>query len=136
MSKFLRQSIVPIAAIIGVQAANLVLSPPRQAQSSSCLQWASDAIDAAREAIPQAEPPRVAEDGYYDVRQHKDVALPVAPATPTRHADATDPATLGTQASASVDGAIAASPDVTASSEYQQERLAIAQERDRLFGGH
>lgn len=99
MSKFLRQSIVPIAAVIGSQLPGLLFQSQPGQSSASCLQWANNAIDGASYNLQRTfNPPKVPEgltEGEYnqlreiyktdDIR----VAPPVA-AAPTATTPAPD----------------------------------------------
>ena len=73
MSNIQRRAILPIAAIVGAQLVNVVLSRPQPGQSSSCLQWASEAVANAEQRLTGSSAPPTATDGYFDVRLQRDV---------------------------------------------------------------
>ena len=90
MPNIKRPTIAWLAAIAGVQTVNVLLNSHQPAQSSSCLQWAGEAITNAAGSLSTAQPEPRAEMGYYDVRTKQNVQLyapgtaPVAPA-PEKH---------------------------------------------------
>lgn len=131
MSKILRQSIVPIAAVAGTQLVYLILSPPSPGQSSSCLQWASEAVNVTSARLQRTfNPPYVPEgmtEGEYnqlrevfhtdDIRLSKPQPAAVkssssAPAADHAQATAVSPAFL---------------PNGLTEEEYQSRRRAIAE---------
>jgi len=136
MSKIPRQAIVSVCAIAGAQLANLVVPTGVQtAQSSSCLQWASESISAVQQNVQYAvNPPPISEQGYYDVRTKRDES--VQPLDQSQ-ADAVAPgatadAAHGTQAlplspgmqSARPSAEMSMIPDLT-ESQYQAARRAM-----------
>lgn len=132
MSKFLRQSIVPIA-VIGAQMPGLLFQP-QAGHSSSCLQWANEAVNVTSQRLQRTfNPPYVPEgmsEGEYnqlkEVYHTDDIRLSRAQTTaaqPPAHASAS-----ATPEAAALSPAFL--PNGLTEDEYQARRRAIAD------GGH
>jgi hypothetical protein len=129
MSKILRQSIVPIAAVAGAQLINLVVSPAQPGQSSSCLQWASEAVNDTSARLqrtfnPPYVPEGMSEGEYNQLREvfHTDDIRLSQPQPTAAQPGATAPTATAPQARA-VDAAFL--PNGLTVDEYQARRRAM-----------
>lgn len=110
MSKFLRQSIVPIAAVIGSQLPGLLVQSQPGQSSASCAQWVNNAIDGASYNLQRTfNPPEVPEgftEGEYnqlrEVYKTDDIRLSTATTAPPVAAAA--PSNVGSQATTVASG--------------------------------